>query len=47
MKKVNIKLWKIGVLTFVPFLGIISPVVFLIIFGVYFLSWMFYLGFRN
>lgn len=43
MKKTEIKLWKLGVLTFLPFLGITSPYAALALIFIYFFGWVIYL----
>ena len=36
---ITLKKWQLGLALFIPFLGIISPLLFLIIFVVYFGFW--------
>ena len=38
MKKITLRKWQLGVLVFIPFLGIINPVLYVAIFALYFVG---------
>lgn len=39
----NLKKWQYGLMLFIPFLGIINPLLYVIIFVGYFIAFMIYL----